>query len=165
MHQQSTPLETPDFDNDGEMLIVGPCVRYSFQNMQAAIAGIPAQWERFAPHIGKMAGQVEAAAYGVCLDQVPGDGFRYLCGVRVAELADLPDRFEYVHLPPNRYAVFVHAGHVSELPRTLDAIFGEWLPRSGHRLVDGHYHLERYDSEYDRASGEGGVEIRVPIQP
>ena len=39
----------------------------------------------------------------------------------------------------------------------------DWLPASGLRAVDAP-DFERYDASFDTATGEGGVDICVPIE-
>src|SRR5438034_2470362 len=46
----SLQLEAPRFENGKALVLVGFRSRYTTETMN----GIPAQWERFAPHIGKI---------------------------------------------------------------------------------------------------------------
>ncbi len=54
-------LEPPRFENLKTLLIAGLSERYTAETC----ANIPAQWQRFAPHIGHIPGQVGRTAYGV----------------------------------------------------------------------------------------------------
>ena len=56
-----TKLEPPRFENSRTMLIAGLGERYTPETS----VGIPAQWQRFAPHIVHVPGQVGRATYGV----------------------------------------------------------------------------------------------------
>lgn len=156
---QSYTLAPPRMERGKEMLIAGPNATYTFAERE----GIPKQWARFAPHIGKVPGQVGKTSYGVCWNYKPGQGFDYLTGVEVQDAAKLPKDFSQVRVPPQRYAVFTHQGHVSKIPATLDAIWQKWLPNSGHQPGDGPS-FERYSEDFDPQKGAGGVEIWVPIQ-
>lgn len=130
-------------------------------------AGIAAQWMRFAPHIGKIPGEVEGAAYGICFDLCQGDerGLVYMAGVEVAGgAANLPAELSPLSLPAQRYAVFRHPDHVSTLPATVDAIWRKWLPGSGQEPAGEPAFFERYGEEFDPLTGMGGVEIWVPLK-
>src|SRR5262249_41803824 len=56
-----THLAAPRIEEGKTLLIAGPGERYTSQTS----AGIPAQWQRFLPHIGHIPGQVGKTAYGV----------------------------------------------------------------------------------------------------
>src|SRR5262249_31020316 len=116
-------LEPPRFEDAKELLIAGLNATYTIETR----SNIGAQWDKFAPHIGKVPGQIGKSAYGVCWNYKPGVGFDYLAGVEVAATAGLPSGFSHVRLPAARYAVFPHRKHVSAIPNTADAIWKKWL--------------------------------------
>jgi len=151
----------PRFVAGRQMLIAGIAERYSGSN-----AGIPAQWQRFAPRIAKIPDQVGTATYGVIFDSLKNAfSFGYLSGVEVSSVARLPERFCHLEIPAQRYAVFTHRDHLSALPRTMHAIMGEWLPNSGcERVTDGADFFERYGDEFDPRTGTGAVELWIPIK-
>jgi AraC family transcriptional regulator len=124
---------------------------------------IPRQWERFAPHIGSVPGQIGSASYGVLWNHKPSCEFDYLCGVEVADGADLPAEFRQVRLPEGEYAVFAHRDHVSSIARTIDAIQTKWLPTSEFEAAMALV-FERYTDEFDRRTGRGGIEICIPVR-
>jgi predicted transcriptional regulator YdeE len=152
-------LDPPKFENRKDVLIAGPNVTYSFETR----SNIPALWNRFAPHIGKVTGQIGKSSYGVCWNYKPGIGFDYLSGVEVSNTTGLPAEFSHVRLPAARYAVFTHREHVSAIPKTLDAIWKKWLPNSGHEAT-GAPAFERYTEEFNPHTGMGGTEIWIPIK-
>jgi AraC family transcriptional regulator len=158
----NTNLAAPRFENGWPLVIAGLAERHSGTN-----AGISAQWQRFMPHIGRVPGQVGRATYGVVFDSLKHKhSFGYLVGVEVVPNASLPENFGHLEIPAHRYAVFVHDSHVSAIPRTMGAIFGEWLPQSGHEhAADGADFFERYSEAFDPRTGTGGVEIWLPIEP
>jgi AraC family transcriptional regulator len=151
----------PRFVDEGPLLIAGLRETHIGSN-----AGIPAQWMRFAPHIGRIPGEIDGAAYGICIELCRGEGagFDYIAGVAVAEAARLPEGLSPLELPARRYAVFQHEGHVSGLPKTVDAIYKGWLPGSGHQPAEEVAFFERYGEEFDPVTGMGGVEVWVPLK-
>ncbi len=153
------PLAPPRFVQHEPMLIAGPGERYSCEGS----AGIPAQWQRFVPHLGSIGGQIGNVAYGVICNADDDGHFEYVCGVEVGDFARVPREWSRVRIAPQKYAVFTHGEHISTLRNTMAAIWGQWLPQSGHEPADAPT-LERYDERFDGATGLGGVEIWIPIR-
>lgn len=149
---------TPRFVDEGPLLIAG--LRESHPG---TVAGIPAQWLRFAPYIGRIPGEIEGAAYGVCLGGEGADGFDYVAGVAVSGIGPLPAGLSPLCLPASSYAVFEHAGHVSALAETVDAILTRWLPGSGRTPARVPTFFERYGETFDPLTGLGGLEVWVPL--
>jgi len=152
-------LDSPRFENRKEMVIAGVSVTYTFEMRK----NIPGQWEKFAPRVGKVPGQIGKDSYGVCWNYKPGVGFDYLSGVEVSGTAGLPADCSNVRIPASRYAVFTHRQHVSALPNTLEAIWKKWLPKSGYEST-GAPGFERYTDEFDPRTGMGGTEVWIPIK-
>ena len=151
-------LEPSRFEEAQPTLIAGLSQRYTWDTN----SGIPAQWQRFAPHIGNIPGQLGTTTYGVCCNADGKGGFDYVCGVAVAETAELPADFTRVRIPAQLYAVFRHAGHVSAIRRTVNTIWNKWLPASGCELAPAP-DFERYEN-FDARSGTGTIEIWIPVK-
>lgn len=154
-----TQLEAPRFEQAPLMLVAGLNARYTCDSSSA----IPAQWQRFVPHIGTLPGQSGGEAYGVRYNSDDDGNFDYLCAVQVADFSRLPPEWTRLRIPERRYAVFAHRDHVSTIRRTWNTIYTKWLPESGHRVVDAP-EFERYAADFDSRSGVGGIEIWIPIQ-
>jgi AraC family transcriptional regulator len=129
----------------------------------ASSAGIPAQWQRFLPHFGNIPGQIGRVAYGVICNSDDEGNFDYICGVEVSDFSALPADFSHVRIPEQRYTVFSHREHISEIRRTMSTIWSKWLPESGHEVVDAPV-FERYAEDFDATTGKGGVEVWIPIK-
>ncbi|MER8805945.1 AraC family transcriptional regulator [Mesorhizobium australicum] len=154
-----TTLEPPRFETSRPFLIAGLGERYSCESS----AGIPMQWQRFAPYIGHIPGQVAGVFYGVCLNGDDAGNFDYVVGVEVRDFADLPKEFQRVRVPARKYAVFTHREHISTIRRTINTIWNSWLPASGHEVADAP-EFERYGPEFDARTSNGGLEIWVPVK-
>jgi len=152
-------IAEPRFESRNAFLVAGLSARYDYETCGG---GIPAQWQRFAPYIGNVPGQVGTDAYGVRFNS-DDTGLDYACGVEVSDFSRLPPDLCRVRVPANRYAVFTHSGHVSAIRSTWYAIWNKWLPKSGHQLADAP-DFERYDARFDARSGAGEVEIWVPLK-
>ncbi|NYH26081.1 AraC family transcriptional regulator [Paraburkholderia bryophila] len=154
-----THLEPPRFVDGEPLLVAGLGERYTCDTSTA----IPSQWQRFNAYFGKVPGQVGGVAYGVGYNADEAGNFDYLCGVEVSDFSALPAEFSRVRIPAQRYAVFSHREHVSTIRRTMNTIWNQWLPASGHTPADAP-HFERYDEKFDPISGMGGLEIWLPLK-
>ncbi|RWB54830.1 AraC family transcriptional regulator [Mesorhizobium sp.] len=154
-----TTLESPRFETSRPFLIAGLGERYSCETS----AGIPMQWQRFGPYIGNIPGEIGDVAYGVCVNGDDAGNFDYVAGVEVSDFSDLPKEFYRVRVPAQKYAVFAHREHISTIRRTVNTIWNKWLPASGHEIADSP-EFERYGPEFDPDTGNGGLEIWVPVK-
>lgn len=140
------------------MLLAGLRRWHSFQ-----LAGkdIPGQWEEFNA-LRPLPGEIGKASYGaVCASRE--NQFEYMCAVEVTSFDGLPDNIGRMRVPEQRYAVFVHSGHISSIRDTWDAIWSQWLPNSGCQPANTP-DFELYDDRYDIQSGNGIVEIWFPVR-
>jgi AraC family transcriptional regulator len=152
-------LEPPRFENLKTLLIAGVGERYTSETS----AGIPAQWQRFVPHLGHIPGQVGWTTYGVVCQTDDAGNMEYICGVEVSDLSKVPSELSQLRIPEQRYAVFTHRDHVSTVRQTWYTIWNKWLPESGHQAAEGP-EFERYGKEFDPRTGSGGFEIWIPIK-
>lgn len=154
-----TELKSPRSEDRPAFHVAGLSERYSFETNH----GIPALWQRFAPYVGDVPGQAESATYGICYN---GDGegsFDYMAGVEVANPDDVPGDLTSLTIPGGRYAVFTHSGHISDIRKTVYTIWNRWLPEADVAHVEGP-DFERYDDRFDARTGEGDVEIWIPVR-
>lgn len=158
--EKSTSIEAPRLVDGKLLLIAGLNQRYEEGDSGAKI---PAQWQRFERHLGSIRGQVGQTTYGVCYNTDDEGSMDYLCGVEVTEFNSLPAEFTRLRLPPQKYVVFFHREHVSAIRSTWNAVWNEWLPNSEYQAADAPL-FERYDERFDPHSGNGGVELWVPIK-
>jgi AraC family transcriptional regulator len=152
-------LAPPRFETGKPLLIAGIGERYSCESS----AAIPGQWQRFHEHVHEIPGRVGDVAYGVCCNGDDAGNFDYIAGVEVSDFSDLPRQFSRVRIPEARYAIFSHREHISTVRRTVNTIWNEWLPASGHVAADAPF-FERYDAKFDPRTGNGGFEIWTPLK-
>jgi AraC family transcriptional regulator len=151
-------LKPPRLADGKPMLIAGLKQTLAFDNM----AAIPAQWQKFLPHLSNIPGQIGTVAYGVCFNMTD-NGMDYLTGVEVKDAVVLPRDLARVRIPAHRYAVFRHDAHVAHIGDSWGALWGGGLEAAGHQPA-GDPFFERYGPEFDGRTGEGGLELWVPIQ-
>jgi AraC family transcriptional regulator len=152
-------LSPPRFENGKPLLVVGLSERYDSQTS----AGIPAQWQRFGPHLGHIPGQLGNTAYGVCYNSDDEGSIDYMSGVEVGDFSRVPEGFARLRIAPQRYAVFFHADHISSIRRAWYTIWNKWIPESEYQAIDAPG-FELYDERFDPRTGTGGFEIWIPIR-
>jgi AraC family transcriptional regulator len=158
----TTELKPPRFENGRALLIAGLHSHYTAETMK----DLSTQWQRFAPHIGNIPGQLGRATYGICWQPREGSGIEYLTGVEVSGFVGLPAEITVASIPAQQYAVFPHRRHVSKLYETCEAI-SRWLPESGHQHSDEAEtpaFFERYTEEFNPQTGMRGMEVWVPLK-
>ena len=153
-------LKPPRFETGKALLVAGIGERCTHENQGA---GIPSQWQRFHQTVDGIPGRIGKVAYGVCCNADDAGNFDYVAGVEVTDFSDLPREFQSVRIPEQRYAVFTHAEHISTIRRTVNTIWNHWLPASGMKAADAPS-FERYDVQFDSSTGNGGLEIWIPVK-
>lgn len=154
----TNPELTPRFEEIGPLKIAGVSKFYT----EATIGEIPALWQSFVPHLGKIPGQIGGVTYGVILVPKPGaDAWEYACGVQVSDLEQMLPDFKPFFIERTKYAVFSHDKHISAIRETFDYIWNKWLPKSKTKITRGP-RIEKY-SETFRPEAPGGVEIWIPL--
>ncbi len=126
-------------------------------------AAIPSLWQRFVQWLPDVPGRSGEpfTTYGVCYNQTD-NAFDYMAGVEIDPTADLPNAFATVDIPASNYAVFIHTGHISGIRSTWASVWDKWLPDSGLKVLPQPF-FEKYGPNFNGETGEGGLEIWVPI--
>lgn len=154
------PIEPVRFEDGRPMLLAGIRRQHSYSG---AARSIPEQWAEFRAQ-GALPGRRGSTAYGVMCSASPEEQtFEYMCAMEVDSFDALPPGTGRMRVPPQHYAVFEHAGHVSTVQRTWEAAWSEWLPRSGYSMVNGP-EFEAYGERFDPATGLGGLEVWIAIE-
>ena len=158
-----TMVLQPTFTKCGSFFAIG-C---SGDFLPGATSEIGRLWGQFSPRITKIPGRIGNATYGICckLDEKSSDPdhFTYLAAIETSSLDAIPDGMVGIELPAREYAVFTYDGGIGpDLPKTMQAIFGDWLPNSEFEL-DGE-DFEYYDDQFDGSTGTGRFYIYVPVK-
>jgi AraC-like DNA-binding protein len=80
-----------------------------------------------------------------------------------ADGSDIPAEFTTIRIAARKYLVFEHRGHVSTIRATVATIWNKYLPEARVKVVQAP-DFERYDDQFDPATGSGVVEIWIPIE-
>jgi AraC family transcriptional regulator len=124
--------------------------------------GIPALWRRFMSSYAAIEGKVHPIPVGVTAPFDEDGSFAYGCAVQVDASATPPKGMTRLAFPARRYAVFRHAGHVSTIRGTYDAIWNRGLSDHGWTTPEEPC-LEQHDPSFDPRTGEGGISIWIPV--
>ena len=152
-------LQAPRFETGRPFLVAGIGERYSCESS----AAIPGQWQRFHQSVDHIPGRIGKVAYGVCCNADDAGNFDYIAGVELSDFSDLPRKFTGIRIPAQKYAVFSHRDHISGIRRTVNTIWNHWLPSSGLKAADAP-NFERYNETFDSSTGNGGLEIWIPVR-
>jgi predicted transcriptional regulator YdeE/catechol 2,3-dioxygenase-like lactoylglutathione lyase family enzyme len=90
----------------------------------------------------------------------PEKNFVKWATTEVTSFENIPEIFETFVLPAGLYAVFHHKGTDTGI---FQAIFTEWLPKSGY-LLDNRPHFEVLGEKYKNGSPDSEEEIWIPIK-
>ncbi len=163
--QPKIVLEIPRFETTQERSFAGTSRRFTHETMRE----ISVLWNEVGPNLGSIPGGIGQAAYGMAFDMATSDqGFEYMAGVEVGNLAQVPDSYRKMTIPARTYVVFTHAGHASLIGATCGAIWEQWFPESGYepRHDDNAPDLiEYYGPGFDPVTGSGDTEIWIPVNP
>lgn len=143
------------------MTLAGLRKPYTFDT----IGEIPGLWHEFGPKMHEVPNAVDGTtAYGVSIMNGNENGFDYMAAVEVQTGAAGSGEFEILEVPAQRYAVFPHEGHVSQLCVTIDKAFKGWIPDSGLQPTLNPLVLEHYGPGFNPQTGTGDLEVWLPIK-
>lgn len=151
-------LTAPRIADGAPMRAVGLARTFSF----STTIGIPAQWQRFMEFYEAIPDKLDGIPIGIT--EAPDDNgeFDYVCAAEVSRFGEVPDGLRKLEIPPHRYAVFEHHGHVSRIYETYSAIWNEGLAARGLTLADAPI-IERHNPQFDPRTGEGGLTLWLPL--
>lgn len=158
--------ETPRFEDSNALTLAGYRGTFTPERM----GEIAEMWMRFGDGVfGHVPGQVNMVGYGVSImPENSTNGFDYLAAVEVSDPKLLTEDYSVLSIPAQRYAVFTHPHHVSELGKMINTIVQKYFPTSGYgprKLNGDSICIERYGEDFDPTIGAGNMELWFPIEP
>ncbi|MBN2368424.1 AraC family transcriptional regulator [Candidatus Woesearchaeota archaeon] len=139
--------------------IVGMEVHTTMKNGKQA-EDCPKVWIDFMKRINDVSNKTPGVCYGVCVMTNKVD-FDYIACVESDDKP--PEGMVKKAIPKSKYAVFTHKGHVSNIGKTWDYAYKEWLPRSNFKYNNEGLDFEYYDDRYtDDEKNEN--DIYIPIK-
>jgi AraC family transcriptional regulator len=156
----TTVVGTPHIEKEDALVIVGLSELCSFDS----VVKIPGLWQRFmSQYYAAIPAKVVEIPVGASYAAGDEGGFQYVCGVEVARVNSKPKELVILELPARCYAVFEHREHVSRLTEAYRKIWNEALPALGRVVADAPI-LERFNQGFDTRTGEGGVQLWIPLE-
>ncbi len=152
-------LKKPTICEGKGILAIGLPGRYSL----GTTGGIAGQWQKFMESMfGEIENKTPGIPIGVTLSVDDEGNFDYVAAAEVRAIINLPSDLVKVQIAPRRWAIFKHDGHITTLSKTYAAIWDRWLPDHGYR-VENAPSIERHKETFDTRTGNGGVDIWIPI--
>lgn len=93
----------------------------------------------------------------------PQTKFTKWAAIEVDNFENTPNGFSSFSINEGLYAVFLHKGTVSEFQKTIQFIFGQWLPKSAYEL-DDRPHFELLGAKYKNNNPNSEEEVWIPIK-
>ena len=124
-------------------------------------------WQQFMPRRSEIkkrstSDYISMQKYPDNWDFSPNSLFVKWAVLEVSSFSDVPHEMETYLLKGGTYAVFTHRGLASDAPKTMQYIFGQWLPKSEYSL-DNREHFEILPEGYSPIDPKASEEIWVPI--
>lgn len=125
-------------------------------------------WKQFMPRRTEVRNRITSdfismQKYGENWNFSPDSLFDKWAAVEVSSFAEIPFNMDSYILKGGMYAVFIHHGPASAAAKTMQYIFGQWLPNSAY-VLDNREHFEILPESYNPADPEAREEIWVPIK-
>ena len=96
-------------------------------------------------HFEKGDGKYICGMYGICIDGLEKDTFRYMIADDYVPSKELPERFDTLVIPESTWAVFPCKGAMPEALQSINTrIFSEWFPGNTEYELDGMCSIEYY---------------------
>jgi AraC family transcriptional regulator len=158
----SSSVAAPRIEHAGPLLVAGMREQLDEQVAEK----IPQLWQRFVACWDEIPQRVGSADYGLCI-RLDESEYYYMAACSVWDFTGLPEKFSPFIIPSQTYAVFEHRGSVKLICNTIDFAFDQWLPQSDYQppepQEDSLHFFERYGEQFNPQTGEGDVEIWLPI--
>ena len=155
----TTELAKPEIRSCDGLLLAGRSKNY----IPAESPEIPGQWQKFLPTIQYIPDRLGSDIFGVSFNSDHDSNYAYLCGISVSSFSRLSKEQSRLSIPAQTYAVFSHPQHVSQVLGTYVAIWSGALRYFGLQPVDAPF-FERYSSAFRPDTGDGGLEIWIPVR-
>ncbi|MEQ9304452.1 MAG: GyrI-like domain-containing protein [Marinoscillum sp.] len=159
-------LIDPEIREASEMLLVG----MSVQTTQSTDNPLPL-WQQFMPQIKTISDHIENVYYSVQIfpehlsfqEFTPDTEFQKWAAVQVTTKHTPADGMKLLTVPSGKYAIFTHHGRSSTIYKTMQYIFGMWLPNSAYQL-DNRPQLSIMDKDYFGPDHQDSKEeIWIPV--
>ncbi len=152
-------LDEPETRASKKRHFVGLSRRYQ----PGKLAAIPNQWQEFVTRMDEIDDAIAEYRYGICTNFDAEGAMDYCTAVETSHKIIPPGGFSNISTDEQTYAVFLHEGHVSSIGSAWNYIWSTWRPNTDLEIVHAPL-FERYGNAFDRTSGNGTIEIWIPVK-
>jgi AraC family transcriptional regulator len=124
---------------------------------------ITSLWQQFASYMDAIPAAKITMPVGVAYNFMEDGGFDYLAALEVSTFGDTPSDLTQMEIPARRYAVFTHTAHVARIHDTVRVVWDEMLPAMKLKPAEATT-LERHLPAFNPLTGEGGVDVWIPLE-
>lgn len=159
MNIPQTPLnQLPRFESKDAFHVTGLFQTYQMGNF----GGISNQWQAFRGLLGPIKDPSSLQYYGISFQDPETGLVNYGTAVDADKIINPDAELKNHSFPKQTYAVFTHKGHVSGIGQLWMSIYNQWNPEwgKGSNTVPP---FETYDARFDPTTGQGVVEIWIPV--
>lgn len=136
-------------------------LKYVGKNPQPDIANL---WDKFVPRMNEPQNRInENESYGVCYDMDAEGNIYYIAGVAVSNFDNLPEGFDIVEIPDNKYAVFTHKGSIANFSQTVAYVYGEWVKNPANKKKFDAPDFEVYDERFKGDADDSECDLYVAV--
>jgi len=93
----------------------------------------------------------------------PETKFTKWAAVLKSDITVVPEGMEEITIPEGLYAVFTHKGDFAQFGKTMQYIFGVWLPNSEY-ILDNRPHIAIMGEKYINNHPDSEEDIYVPVR-
>ena len=126
-------------------------------------------WQKFLPLSHNIPNRIGDPLYAAIWGEPEEDRshpyeLHYLCAATVSSFDDVPDGMITYEVPAQTYAMIVHRGPISELGKTIEFLYRQWLPDSPWKHT-GNTDIEVYDHRFDGCSEGSEFDYWISVEP
>lgn len=125
---------------------------------------IPRLHQNFEKRISEIKNRKSDTPVGIFIDppnyNPQTDPFKWIAGVEVSRVEDIPSGMESITIPANTYVYTTYKGKIEQGFRAYDYLYG-WLDKSDYELAD-RYGVERYIEMHD--DGTEVMNLMFPVK-
>ncbi|MBS1493373.1 MAG: AraC family transcriptional regulator [Bacteroidetes bacterium] len=136
-------------------------LKYVGKNPQPDIGNL---WDKFVPRMNEPQNRINPnETYGVCYDMDAEGNIYYIAGVAVSDFDNLPEGFDTVEIPDNKYAVFTHKGSIANFPQTVAFVYGKWVKDPDNKKKFDAPDFELYDERFKGDADDSECDLYVAV--
>lgn len=92
--------------------------------------------------------------------------FDYTIGMEKDSYIEIPEGFEEIKIPANKYAVYTFKGKIegNNVNEFINDVFSKWMPEEKLECGSAGYSFEYYDERWKEDSDESEFDVYMPIK-